>query len=208
MAHTLDLREIQRRPQRYWNVDGLPELMMGLLWMVWGGSWLFGESLPRGSVWNVYWMFTPALLAMSGVASVWATKKLKARITFPRTGYVEWKGPTRAQRLTAAAIAIVIAALMVALISRSRTEGLEQVAAPGIGVILSLAFVVASVSQKAPHLLVLAGVALVLGLAFGASTSGWNAVTWMLIALGGATALLGTERLWMFLRSHPLEQRG
>ena len=207
MAETIDLREVQSRSQRYWNVDGLAELMMGLLWMIWGAAWLFGQSLPRGSVWNVYWMFTPALLALSGVAMVWVTKKLKARITFPRTGYVEWRAPTRAQRLTAATVAMITAAVLVMLISKSRTEGLQHVAAPGIGVILSLGFVVASISQRAPHLLALAGVALILGLAFGASKTGWDAMNWMFIALGGATVLLGAGRLWLFLRSHPLEQR-
>ena len=207
MTDTFDLEEVRSRSQRYWNVDGLPELMMGLVWMLWGGAWLFGQSLPRGAVWNVYWMFTPLLLVFSGVASVWATKKLKARITFPRAGYVEWNAPTRAQRLTAAAVAVVTASVVVALITRSRTEGLERVAAPGLGVILSLAFVAASFTQRAPHLLVLAPVALLLGLAFAAATPGWDAMNWMFIALGGATALLGAVRLWMFLRSHPPEQR-
>lgn len=207
MTDTLDLREIERRAQRYWNVDGLPELMMGLLWILWGGSWLFGQSLPRGAAWKVYWMLTPALLALSGVATVWATKKLKTRITFPRTGYVEWKGPTRGQRLTAAAVAMATASLLVALIVKSRTQGLEHLAAPGLGVLFSLAFVVASLSQKAPHLLALAGVALTLGLALRTSTPGWDAMNWMLIGLGTATILLGAGRLWMFLRTHPLEQR-
>lgn len=206
MANKLVLDEVQRRSTRYWNVDGLPELMMGLVWMLWGGAWLLGQSLPRG-VSNVYWMFTPFLLALSGVASVWATKKLKARITFPRTGYVEWNPPTRQQRLAAAAVAIVTASVLVALISGNRTVGLEQVAAPAVGVVLSLAFVAASVTQKAPHLLTLAAVALVLGLAFRASTSGWDALNWMLIALGMATVLVGAARLWMFLKAHPLEQR-
>ena len=207
MTDTVDLEEVQRRSQRYWHVDGLPELVMGLTWVLWGGSWLFGQSLPRGSAWNIYWTFTPALLVFSGVASVWATKRLKARITFPRAGYVEWLAPTRAQRLSAAAIALVTASVLVALISRSRTEGLEQIAAPAIGVILSLAFVIASFSQKAPHLLVLAGVALLLGLAFGTVKTGWDAMNWMLIALGAATALLGAIRLGLFVRSHPLAQR-
>lgn len=207
MADTLDLTEMERRSQKYWNVDGLPELLMGLLWMLWGGCWLFGQSLPRGAAWNVYWMFTPALLALSGVASVWATKKLKTRITFPRTGYVEWKGPTQGQRFTAAAVAMATASLLVALIVKSRTEGLEHLAAPGLGVLLSLGFVVASLSQKAPHLLALAGVALILGLALGTWKAGWDAMNWMLIGLGAATALLGTVRLWTFLRTHPLAQR-
>ena len=132
MTDTFDLEEVRSRSQRYWNVDGLPELMMGLVWMLWGGAWLFGQSLPRGVVWNVYWMFTPLLLVFSGVASVWATKKLKARITFPRAGYVEWNAPTRAQRLTAAAVAVVAASVVVALITRSRTEAPRACRSAGV----------------------------------------------------------------------------
>ena len=74
MAAPLDLRELERRPTKYWNEDGLPELVMGLLWVLWGGAWLVGNALPRGPVWNVFWMFTPALLALSGVAAVRLTK--------------------------------------------------------------------------------------------------------------------------------------
>jgi hypothetical protein len=207
MAESLDLREIERRPAQYWNVDGLPELMMGILWILWGAAWLVGQSLPRGAAWNVYWMFTPVLLVFSGVAAVWATKKLKARITFPRTGYVDWKDPTHAQRLTAAAVAMVTAALATALVVRSRTEGLELLAAPGVGVLLSLGFVVASLRQRAPHLLALAGVALLLGLAFGAAKTGWEGMNWMLVGLGAAAALVGAIRLRRFLEKHPIQEQ-
>jgi hypothetical protein len=205
MAESLNLGEIERRPMKYWNADGLPELMMGLLWIVWGGAWLVGQSLPRGTAWNVYWMFTPVLLVFSGVAAIWAIKKLKTRLTFPRTGYVEWKEPTRGQRLLGAAVAMATAAAAAALIMKSRTEGLERMAAPGLGVLLSLGFVAASLTQRAPHLLALAGVALVLGWACGTLNTGWDAMNWMLIGLGVATSLVGTVRLRVFLKRNPLE---
>ena len=206
MSKSLDLSEIERRPTTYWNADGSPELMMGLLWLLWGGSWLFGQSLPHGAAWNVHWMFTPALLALTGVASIWATKKLNTLVTVPRTGYVEWNEPTRGQRLAAAAVAVITAALVAALTIRARTPGMERVAPAALGVLLSLAFVAASLTQKAPHLLALAGVALMLGLAFGALNAGWQATNWMLIGLGAATFLSGAVRLSIFLKRHPLEQ--
>lgn len=207
MAESLDLHELERRPVKYWNEDGLPELVMGLLWILWGGAWIVGNTLPRGKVWNVYWVFAPALLALSGVAAVWATKRLKAQFTFPRTGYVRWKEPSRMHRLIAAAVAIGTASALAALILKGRTEGLEHVAAPGLGVILSLGFVVASLTQRAPHLLALAGVALALGLAFGALGAGWEAMNWMLVALGVAATILGAARLRLFLARNPMEPR-
>ena len=176
MAHPVDLRDAEHRAQRYWTIDGLPELSMGALWIVWGAAFLAGEALPRGPAWNVYWMFTPAVLAFSGVAAVWTIKRLKARITFPRTGYVEWKEPGRPQRLLTAAVAI-----------------------------LSLGFLVASVRQRAPYLLALAAVALTLAVVFGTVASGWDSVNWTFIALGAAAVVVGAIRLRIFLRTHPLE---
>lgn len=205
-AESLDLRELERRPTRYWNEDGLPELIMGLLWIVWGGAWLIGNALPRGGVWNVYWMLAPVFLALSGVAAVRLTRHLKSRLTFPRTGYVRWKEPTKSQRLATAAMAMVTAAAATTLIAKGRAEGLENVAAPGLGVILSLGFLIASVTQRAPHLLALAVVALALGLAGGTLGAGWDAVNWMFVALGAVTAVMGAARFRRFISRNPVGQ--
>lgn len=205
MAHPVDLRDAEHRAQRYWTIDGLPELLMGALWIVWGAAFLAGEALPRGPAWNVYWTFTPAVLAFSGMAAVWTIKRLKARITFPRTGYVEWKEPGRRQRLLTAAVAILTAMLLVVILSTGRARGVESAAAPALGVILSLGFLVASVRQRAPYLLALAAVALTLAVVFATVASGWDAVNWMFIALGAAAVVVGAIRLRVFLRTHPLE---
>jgi hypothetical protein len=197
-----NLDDVARRPQQYWGVDGLPELMLGLLWMLWGGAWLFGETLPHDGMRTVFWTVVPALLAASGFAAVWAIKRLKMRLTFPRTGYVEWKRPSRSANLGAAAVALVAAAALagVILIDGGRVE---QGATPVIGVILSLGFVVASLKQRAPHLLALAAVAAALGLALGARHAGWESMNWMFVALGSASAALGAVRLALFIRNNP-----
>lgn len=206
MTESVDLREIGRRPTRYWNVDGLPEMVMGALWMVWGGSWLYGQTLEAGPVRTAFWLAVPALLALSGVGATWLTKRLKERITFPRTGYVEWKEPTRVQRLGAAGVALVSAAVLAAVVARGRMHGMEQVTAPAMGVLLSLALLVASLRQSAPHLLALAGVALALGLALGALATGWEAANWLFVGLGAASVVAGGLRLRKFLRQNPREQ--
>lgn len=206
MTESVDLKSIERRPMQYWFIDGLPELAMGLLWIVWGGAWLLGLALPRGKVWSVYWTFVPLLLTLSGVAATWVVKKLKARITFPRAGYVEWQAPTGGQRLAAMIVAAFTAAAAVALVTLSRrVPDLASLAAPGMGVLLSLGFVVASRTQRAPHLLLLAALSLVLGFAFGALDTGWEAMNWMLLALGVAMMIVGAVRLRLFLLKNPLE---
>jgi hypothetical protein len=195
-----DLDEIARRPQQYWSADGLPELVMGGLWMVWGSAWLLGERLPREWA-NVYWMFTPVFLALSGVLAVHVIKRLKARLTFPRTGYVEWKEPSLATRLGTAALAMVVGAILVAVIFTGHAGGRN--APVVLGVILSLAFLAASMRQRAPHLLALAVVAIALGLAVGAIAEGWTAVHWLFLGLGVATSLAGGLRLASFMGKHP-----
>ena len=74
--------------------------------------------------------------------------------------------------------------------------------------LLSLAFVVASIRQHAPHLLALAGVAIALGIAFAGIGRGWESVNRMFVALGAASAALGAVRLALFVRRHPLPSEG
>jgi hypothetical protein len=198
-----NLDDLARRPVRYWNVDGLPELMLGLLWIVWGGAWLIGQRIPHGAAWNLYWLVVPPVLAAGGFVVHWATRRLKERLTFPRTGYVEWKEPGRSARLGAAAVAIGAAVILAVVVLTRDVSRVEHVATPVLSVILSLSFVVASLKQRAPHYLALGGVAVALGLALGAMSSGWESMNWMFLGLGAACAFVGGLRFAFFLRQHP-----
>jgi hypothetical protein len=200
----VDLDELARRPQRYWNADGLPDLMMGLLWIVWGAALLLGRLVPDDWRSFVYWMVVPALLIVGGFASVWATKKLKARLTFPRTGYVEWHDAGSSQRRGIALVTILAAVIVAALIVALRTSlSAENNGAAIITVMLSLAFVVASIRHRAPHYLVLAAVAAVLAVVVARLGAGIEGLNWVFVVLGAACAALGALRLTVFLRNHP-----
>lgn len=146
---------------------------------------------------------SPAL-ALSGVAAAWATRRLKQRVTFPRAGYVEWKQPDRRTRFFVAAAIVMAASALALLVLTSHTRSVEQRAPAVISVILSLSFVAAGLKQRAPHYLALAAVAVALGLAVGAMTTGWDSMNWMFVALGAACALVGAVRLALFLRTHPI----
>ena len=198
-----NLGDLARRPARYWNVDGLPELMMGLLWIAWGGAWIVGQQVPHDWRWTAYWLLVPPALALGGFGANWATRRLKARVTFPRTGYVEWKAPGRGTRLGAAALAIAAAVALAVMVLTSDARPAGTMATPIIAVILSLGFVVISVRQRTPHYLALGGSALALGLALGWTRSGWTSVNWMFLGLGVACALVGAVRLARFLSRHP-----
>ena len=199
-----DLNDIARRPAQYWNIDGLPELTVGVLWMVWGGAWLVGQTVPHDWRWTAYWLIVPPALALGGVAATWATRRLKERVTFPRAGYVEWKRPDRRTRFFVATAAVVAASALALLVLTNHTGSVEQRAPAVISVILSLSFVAAGLKQRAPHYLALAAVAVALGLAVGTMTTGWNSMNWLFVALGAACTLVGAVRLALFLRAHPI----
>jgi hypothetical protein len=195
-----ELDDLEQRPRRYWHVDGIPELVMGGIWILWGAAVLIGEALPRGPGFVVYWLTVPAVLALSGFASRWLVIRLKERLTYPRTGYVDYPEPTRGTRVMAAAIAIVVAAAMAGVLLTGRAAGAANVAAPAVGVVLSLGFLVTSVRQRAPHLLALAGVALALGIAGGVVKLGWTSLNWLFVGLGLAAAGVGAWRLRRYLQ--------
>jgi len=199
-----DLDEVARRPAQYWTIDGLPELMLGVLWIVWGGAWLFGQRLPHAWPWKAYWLVVPAALAMSGLAANAITRALKRRLTFPRAGYVEWRQPEGVAAYRVAA-AIVLAAVILALatLGAGRSD-FEQRAPAVITVILALSFVAISVRRRTPHHLAIAAAAVALAVAVTAVTSGWQAMNWLFVALGALCVLVGGIRLARFLKMHPL----
>ncbi len=202
MTAQADLRDLESRPQRYWNVDGIPEIIMGLTWMVWGGALILGRQIDHESAYKAYWLVVPPLLAVSGFAGQWLTKKLKERYTYPRTGYVVYKEPSPKLRYLTAGVAVVVAAALAALIVTGRSEGVRMTITPGVGVVISLALLVASMRQKAAHLLALAGVSL--ALAAAAAALRWNAdgMSGLFVGLGLASALVGAWRFRQYLAAN------
>ena len=79
-----------RRAASYWFIDGVPEIISGLALALLGGLWLRSEwtrSLPWiERVWSL-----AAMLLLLAVLFGWERKiaqYIKARLTYPRTGYV------------------------------------------------------------------------------------------------------------------------
>jgi hypothetical protein len=105
------IADVQRRAQGYWFVDGLPEITGGVM-MVACGALLYA-AVATGAE----WLGTLALgvLILAFPAAAWIVRALKERITYPRTGYVEYLPPSRARRFVAAAIGLVAAGVMVPL---------------------------------------------------------------------------------------------
>ena len=207
MTTQAQLKDLEDRPRRYWNVDGIPELIMGLVWILWGAALIVGEALPKGPGATIYWLVVPAIPVLSGFVANGVTRRLKERLTYPRTGYVAYADPGPRARLLTGLMVVLSAAALAALIVTGRAAGLEHSVGPVFGVLISLAFVVASVRQHAPHFLALAGVALALAVAFAVLKLGWTSMSWLFVWLGIAATALGGWRLRRYLHQHPAEQQ-
>jgi hypothetical protein len=126
-----------RRTQQYWYADGLPDIGMGA-WLVVLALFFAAESLtPPGSfLWLIWGVAGPLLLIGGGVVVGSAVKWLKARATFPRTGFVDYERRGLSQTVRILAVAFISAAVAGGIVIVNRYGA-------SLTVLFGLAFMVA-----------------------------------------------------------------
>ena len=109
--------EVEQRVKRYWFKDGLGELVGGGMILLIGFYFAGQEWLPEGSMGRTLLQSSLALLIIGGaLATRWLVNVMKARLTYPRTGYVEYQAGaknTSSRRLLTGGIAMSVSALLV-----------------------------------------------------------------------------------------------
>jgi hypothetical protein len=87
--------EAQRRAIRYWNIDGLAELYVGLYWLAVPLFLYAANHLAKASLWYKVLIGGGMLTLMIGpiAGSLWLLPAVKRRVTWPRTGYVACRKP-------------------------------------------------------------------------------------------------------------------
>jgi len=207
MNGSLDLDEVARRPGRYWNADGLPETVMGGLWILWGAASLLPSVLPAGNWLAVYSTLVPVVLVTSGLLANRLVRRLKERVTFPRAGYVAWKEPGAARLIGACAAAAVVAGIVALLAAVSRQGPTAALVTPAAGTLVAAALAFVAARQRLPRFAILAVVAVALGFGLPRAVGAWEIELGLLfLGLGLASLATGAVRLRRFLRSTPLPQ--
>jgi asparagine N-glycosylation enzyme membrane subunit Stt3 len=96
---------------------------------------------------------------------------------------------------------------MVTMLVFARSANASRLTPACLGLFFSVAFVIASIRERAPHFLALAAVALLLAIVIATIGMGESGLNWMLLSLGIAAVTLGGWRLSRDLRANPIEAR-
>src|ERR1035438_10408732 len=108
----MTIQELSKRPEFYYNIDGVGELGMGFMMVGYGLLGWLQVHAPEHTFWHQMYVFVIYVGAMLSIIH-YGGKAIKEHITYPRTGFVEYR--SRAQWPPAIAGGIVAVLLVVPL---------------------------------------------------------------------------------------------
>jgi hypothetical protein len=109
-----DLKEPQLRARQYFYVDGSFEFGFGLLSLLLAG-YLYVETHVHGWLSAIVDVSLVLVMIGGGVLVNRLTRKLKERVTYPRTGYISYRRERKPKQVRRAMISIVTGGLIAAL---------------------------------------------------------------------------------------------
>jgi hypothetical protein len=107
--------EIGRRVQRYWYEDGIAEIGFGALLGAVGLLFAIEAIAPKGSLPPSFSALAlPVVVILGMIALRLGVRAAKESLTYPRTGYVEYKrrSPARGRAAVAAAMSVSVFAVI------------------------------------------------------------------------------------------------
>ena len=166
-----NLSDVEQRVKRYWYTDGIGELIGGGMFILLGIYFALQEFLGKNSMMSGLLQASLILVMIGGMAiSRRLVTALKTRLTYPRTGYVEYQvneQSTKSRRIWVVLLAFTISALTMVFVRLFQAFN-SIVAVTGVAVGLILVILRAKVSGLA-RFYVLGVVSVLLGLALALS---------------------------------------
>ena len=199
MEPPVDIDGVTLRAQRHWAEDGSSEIMLGLLFTILGGGLLVKLVLPR---WITLDLLISALTIVGVFGLTRGFKKLKERITFPRSGYVALSEPTRTGRVYTFATVVVLAAAF------TLVRSAHIVVVPVFAGVFFGIFLWGGVQYKQTTMLWEALLTLIFAVfsTWFTSLNGAAGVLALMVMIGTSMAIIGAFRLRNFRRDNPKRQ--
>ena len=165
------LTDVEQRVRRYWFTDGLGELIGGGMFILLGIYFGLQEYLGQNSMLGGILQVSLILVLVGGMyIGRRLINALKTRVTYPRTGYVEYQVDEhnlRSRRIWVAVLAFAISALTMVFVNMFQFfDAIVAVTGVAVGFILVILRAKASGLRR---FYVLGAVSIVLGLALSIS---------------------------------------
>lgn len=166
-----DISNVEQRVKRYWFTDGLGELIGGGMFILLGIYFAAQEFLGQNSILGGILQVSLILVLIGGMAiSRRMINSLKARLTYPRTGYVEYhvdEHSLRSRRIVVVILAFVISGLTMLFVRLfDFFDAIVAVTGVAVGLIL---VVLRAKSSGLSRFYILGAVSIVLGLVLSVS---------------------------------------
>ena len=166
-----EMKQVEQRVKRYWYTDGIAELASGGMFLLLGLYFGVLGYFQEGSLVSVILQVSMVLVMVGGTFGVrWLVNTLKSRLTYPRTGYVEYRvneKDAKMRRYVVMAVAMSFAIASIVLIDFIR--GLESMVL-FTGVIVGVIFIaLRGKSSGLKRFYVLGGLSILLGIALAFS---------------------------------------
>jgi hypothetical protein len=204
-----DVHQTERRVRRYWYTDGIGELVAGWFLILLGLYFALQEYLGEDSPVTALLGGSLVLLFIGGAAAArWLVNALKTRLTYPRTGYVEYRQPEHNPRRRGIVVLAIGMAVAISAVLLARLMGSPDpiIATSGIlfGAVLA---VTAGRSSGLARFYLLAALSFMLsvGLSFADLPQGY-ALGLFYGLMGVAAVISGTWVLVRYLDEYPLPQ--
>ena len=199
--------DVEQRVKRYWYTDGIGEFIGGGMFILLGAYFALQEYLGQNSLVSGILQVSLILVMIGGMSiSRWLVNTLKTRLTYPRTGYVEYmvdEHNMRSRRVWVVIVAFMVSALTMVFV-RSFQSFDSIVAVTGVVVGSILVILRAKASGLARfYILGAASIALGLGLSLSQLPDGYSLGLYYGL-MGVCFLISGGLTLQRYLQENPL----
>ncbi len=208
------LQQARRRALHHWVEDGLPDLYVGMLFLLFAGlrllaQWADGQQ--RRELAAVGFFGSLALLLTGTLAGRFVIEALKQRITYPRTGYVAYAPPSRQERRKSWLFTLLLALLLLAaVVFKPRAQLLFRMAV--LHGVLFLVALAVYFPLRSPRYFLYAMSIPVLALGYAWTWERWSPMLQRMMTYGEVTFLFlgvlmtlgGLLTLVRYLQRHPV----
>jgi hypothetical protein len=202
-----DLHQVEQRVRRYWYSDGIGELICGGMFVLLGVYFALQEYLGEDSPLTAILQASMVLLFIGGAfIARWLVNAMKTRLTYPRTGYVEYRAPQRNPRARGIVVLGVGMAVAVGAVLTARLLGSPDLIVAMTGILFGAVLAAtAGRSTGLARFYVLGGISFTLGVILSFSGIPQGYALGLFYGLMGVAAILsGALVLGRYLRENPI----